>query len=300
MRLVAPRRKPRPSRLWKASTRGLGLGFRRGTAVAVLLLHAACNQQPKQTAAAPSSADASASSRAAFGLPGGQVGLWEVAAVNGRAVPPEHHPIYLLNGSSGGEAQSQCIPYAFVWPGHERNPAPPRPAKPGPAPVVCARGLTPVEKALGPALASVQRIGAADGAMLFLEGEHGSVTLRRPAEPALNPFGNSPGPGPTVMWGEWRVAAVNGRAPDTAMTLLFFRERLELVSGCVTIGRLVEQLGPSLSLSADPGVTTRCERMTSPDELAAERILAGDLRLEGAQPRRRTLSGPAGSITLVR
>ena len=59
-------------------------------------------------------------------------------------------------------------------------------------------------------------------------------------------------------------------------------------------------MGPDLTLSPDPGIFTRCERMTTPDEQAAERTLAGKLRLTGSDPRRRTLTGPAGSLTLVR
>ena len=76
--------------------------------------------------------------------------------------------------------------------------------------------------------------------------------------------------------------------------------RVELLSGCVGIGQLVEPAKEGFAFLPDPGLRTTCERMTSPDEESAERILAGTLRLTEAQPRRRTLSGPAGSITLVR
>lgn len=215
-------------------------------------------------------------------------------------MPADHHPIYLLNGRSGGEAQSQCIPFGFQWPEHQRLPVPPRASGTSPPMVVCARGLTPTEQALGPALATARESSRPSPGRLDVAGAQGRVTLRRPEAPVLNPFGNTPGPGPYVMWGEWQVAALNGKAPDTTMTLLFFRQRLELVSGCVAFGRYVEQIGPDLTLAPDPGVATTCERMMTPDEQAAERILAGTLQLTSSEPRRRTLAGPGGNLTLVR
>lgn len=228
------------------------------------------------------------------------LGAWQVMAINGRELDQAHHPIYLLNGRSGGEAQSQCLPFAFNWPGHARQLSASKQPGSGPVQPICARGWTPQEEALGPALATARRFVLKGSSRVLASGEKGQLVLARPADPILNPAQNVPSPSPTQMWGEWRVEALNGRAPSSPMTLLFFRQRLELISGCVAIGRLVEQLGSDFTMTPDAGVLTTCERMTSPDEQAAERILAGTLRLMEAGPRRRTLAGRGGSITLTR
>ena len=40
--------------------------------------------------------------------------------------------------------------------------------------------------------------------------------IERPRVPVINPHANVPGPGGWLMWGEWRVASIDGSAPSAA------------------------------------------------------------------------------------
>jgi hypothetical protein len=267
------------------------------------MLLAACRPVPQQASPAASPAPSAISADTA--LPTQErlrLGQWQVEALDGWPLPGEHHPIHLLVGRSGGEGQSQCIPLGFNWPGMDRPlafaPAP-QPREGRPTQFICTRGLTPIEQRLEPILATAQDFTVEGDGSLTVTSPRGSLRLRRPSEPVLNPQGQT-SIDPALMWGAWQVAALDDRVPSAPMHLLVFRQRLELISGCVGIGRLLERTGPDLLLTTDPGLRTTCERMTSPDERAAERILSGPVRVILSEPRRRVLRGTGGSITLVR
>ena len=267
--------------------------------VAVLLLagcapaaqqEAPAEQQKSQSSAQPSAAGEPVSPEQLFGQ-------WRLVEMPG---VPQDQPleIHLLIGRYGIEAVSQCITFRKILPGVV-FPDPPNPHPDQPEPV-CARMLSPIEQKFGPMLAaatSMERLG--EGRAL-LRGAKGDLVIARNEEPVLNPLQNVPGPGPFLLWGEWRIAAIDGSAPDTPMSLLFFKNRLEFGSGCVHFGRYIEQQGAELRLSPDPTVTTICERMTSPAEEAAERIWSGTVRIAESSPRRRLLRGAEGTILLGR
>lgn len=218
-------------------------------------------------------------------------GQWQVRDLNGTR-PGE---IHVLIGRASVEAVSQCIPFGFLLPQH------PPPKSTGPTTdLVCARMPTPHEQAFGRAAAAISHTELLPDGTLLLTGQGVRMLLDRPREPVLNPFQNTPGPGPSLMWGEWRVAAIDGKAPSTPMQIAFFRRRLELNSGCVWIGRRMEQEGTALRLSADLNVTTICERMTSAEEDAAKRILSGTVTIAQSTPRRRLLRGSGGTILIER
>ena len=223
-------------------------------------------------------------------------GQWRLVDMPGR--PPDYpHEIHLLIGRYMIEAVSQCIPFGKMLPGAVAGPA--RPNGDGSL-LICARMMSPTEQSFGRTLAAADTIEKLLDGRLQLRGRAGTLVLARNAEPVLNPFQNTPGPGPHLMWGEWRVAAINGKRPSSPMTMLFFKERLEVGSGCVHFGRRIEQEGATLRLSPDSTITTVCERMTSADESLAGRILSGTVSIARSTPRQRLLSGKSGSILLVR
>ena len=266
-----------------------------------MLVLAACTQAPAPAPAEDRQRGASAPAAQSAAQPVGHeelFGQWHLVEMPGVA-PGQQLNIHLLVGRYGIEAVSQCITFGKVLPGAVLPEPPPR-REAAPAPVVCLRTHTPVERTFGPMLAAVQSFERLADGRVALRGARGDLVIERTARPVLNPLQNSPGPGPHLMWGEWRIAAIDGSPPPDPMTMLFFRNRLEVGSGCVHFGRYFEQEGPTLRLSPDPTVTTICERMTSPAEDAVERILAGKLEIVSSTPTRRLLRGAGGTLLLER
>lgn len=274
----------------------------RGVSLLAAMLLAACTPgTPDQEPAASFVNDKPAQPQVPGARPASHeemFGQWRLTDMPGP--PPDYpHDIHIVIGSYAIEAVSQCIPFGKLLPGAVVGP---RPAPPGghPAPVICARMPSPAERRFGRTLAAVDTFEMLPDGRLRLRGDAGDLLFGRNHQPVLNPFQNTPGPGPHLMWGEWRVAALNGKPPSSAMTMLFFKERLELDSGCVNFGRRFEQEGAILRLSPDPNVAAICERMTSRDEQAADRMLSGVIAIIRSTARQRLLSGREGTILLER
>jgi hypothetical protein len=225
-------------------------------------------------------------------------GQWQLVALTGVAVP-DHPKVHLLIGYDRIEAFSQCIPFNFSisleqgratiatqrWPGG-----------------VCARAQSPLENAFPAAMEGIRRVDRRRGDRIAFVGDEGEILLERPQPPPDNPFYNEPKPPPWLMWGMWRVAAVDGRPlqADGPIELLFFTRGIEARSGCVWMRWAFEQDWARLAITPEPWPHPICERTLSPAERAVRAILAGEVRMEGSTAAERVLIGEAGRVLLRR
>ncbi|HWT14102.1 MAG TPA: hypothetical protein VN231_15220 [Allosphingosinicella sp.] len=230
--------------------------------------------------------------------PAEMFGQWRLAELTG--VPPAEAPgLHVLIGEHRIEARSQCIPFAFTL--ALENGAATVSEQPWGAPV-CARGRTPVEAAFPAVMTAARRIERRPGGRLAFVGARGEAVFERPQAPVANPFAEVPGPVPWLMWGEWRVEAIDG-APLPAgqpIRLLFYAREIEARSGCVAMGWSYGQDGANLTVGRESWPHPVCERSRSPAERALEAIMAGEVRIGRASPNERLLVGGQGTLLLRR
>lgn len=273
---------------------------------------AACGQAPAPTPA-PSSmsvptqvpAPSHASAKQPEHPAGDLFGEWQVASLQSPLLDAsdpalgDPHQVAMLFGVRGIEAASQCMPYLFE---HRRVGEQIKiVGKAWPEPV-CMRMPLPYEELFGGIVQGATRATQTALGHVRLAGSAGMVTLRRPEDGRMpNPFGNSPAPGSRLLWGHFRVVEVGGVKPSVQepMDVAVARWWIEARSGCLPFRWKVVRVDVNLTLNADwpDGV---CERAQSPAEQALERVMPGVRRFDWIAPYRVRLSGPAGSVTLVR
>jgi|GEM_PF-6538961 len=225
-------------------------------------------------------------------------GQWRLVSLTGADIAGEHR-IHVLIGRMGIEAVSQCVPFTLPLP-FPTSPSPRRRAT-DPPEAVCARGLSPTEQAFPQVIQAAERVERRPEGRIAFVGRRGEAVLERPPEPVTNPFGNAPGPGPWVMWGEWRVAEIGGRPVAGEPIRLLFRHRtVEAMSGCVAMLWRLGQQGARLGFERETWVGGVCERMPRPEETALESVLSGELAIVRSTATERLLSGPGGSVLLRR
>ena len=231
----------------------------------------------------------------AFATPSGLFGQWRVESLSGTELG-QSPPIHLLVGHDRIEATSQCVPFAFSIAFHDGSIRVRAESWPGP---VCARGLLPSEQAFPRILAAARRLEPRPGGRLAFVGTAGEAVIARPAEPVANPFGNEPAPEPLLLWGEWRLERVGAVPAEAPIRLVFMHHQVDALSGCVVLRWRLEGWGAAVRLERDSNLVS-CERSLSADEQALVDILDGEVRVEAPDPRRRRLTGRAGTIVLQR
>jgi len=273
--------------------------------LAAFLLLSACAPAAVEDDAAPSapvSGEAPRQAEPANDAPirsGELFGQWQLASLSGfeRLPGPQ---ISILIGHNNVQAQSQCIVFLFRLPGQPEEP----PTAAG-APVIpppCARPLSPVEARFSAVVNPVRRVERR-GERIALIGDEGEAVIERPQSAPTNPQANVPGPGAWLMWGEWRVASIDGRAPSAAhpIQLLFRTVRIEAQSGCVPMLWDFTQDQDTLTVIHVPVRHGVCERMSLPEEEALQRIFgAGTVRITHSTPTERHLASRAGTLVLRR
>lgn len=164
---------------------------------------------------------------------------------------------------------------------------------PAPAPVVCARTLTPAERKLGPLLLAAHNVERQPDGTVLISGPAGSLAVRRPAGPLANPRGEAPAPRLPPLIGAWRFVSIAGRpvVPGQQMELLLRPRAMEWRSGCVSEVRALDYRSERL-IPGEQDPFPVCERGRSEAEQAASRLFAGPvtprmrqdggLRLEGS------------------
>lgn len=279
-----------------------------GAALAALLVVGACNPPTQSPSTPVASEPASAAIDGRQDLPDEQrspdlFGAWlvEMVAAPGPLRMGESGDTVLLVGVHQLELLSQCITigpfdYGRVM-GRIRvrqqavQPLPPQ-ASPAPAPVVCARTLTPAERKLGPLLLAAREVRRQEDGSVSISGSAGSLILRRPSGPLVNPRGEVPAPRVPPLIGAWRFVSIGGRPVPFAdrMELLLRPHRLEWRSGCVSQAKeLRVEAGRLIPGEEDPFPI--CERGRSEAELAAERLFAGPVAARMGEDGRLRLEG---------
>ena len=240
----------------------------------------------------------------AAGAAGDLFGEWQVTSLETPLLSPQERRIgdpgriALLIGVRGIEASSQCVPYLFE---HGRDGERIRITEQHWPEPVCARGLAPYERAFPRVLAGATRIEQTRS-QIRLSGTAGSVTLERPAGGIVaNPFGNQPAPGGELLWGHYRVVEIGGVAPppDVPIDVALGRIWIEARSGCLPFRWRWIRAGSGWEVRED-WPDPRCGQGHSEAEQAFERTMRAVRRLDWVAPYRLRLSGPAGSVTLVR
>jgi hypothetical protein len=160
-----------------------------------------------------------------------------------------------------------------------------------PAPVQCARALTPDEARIAPLLRSAREVSVRGG-IVSLTGPAGRLIIRRPSGALSNPRGEVPAPQTPPLLGAWRFVAVNGRTvlEGARMELLLRPHWLEWRSGCVSeVRELRIERGLLVPGASDPFPV--CERGRSEAELGLERLFAGRVASRMERNGRLTLQG---------
>ena len=216
----------------------------------------------------------------------------------------------LLLGNRQLEILSQCVtigPFDYgrtVGGGISvRQPGPQPQSKAaglGPAPVQCARALSPDEQALPRVLLAARKVTPTAGGRATLSGPGGSLVIRRPSGPLSNPRRQVPPPRLPSALGAWRVLSIDGRSLGAAeqIELLLRPHWIEWRSGCVNEARILGRGGDGLM----PGETDPfpvCERGRSPAELAMERLTAGAIATRMTPAGLLTLTGSGVTVELV-
>ena len=231
-------------------------------------------------------------------------GTWliETVAKSGAGPRERYSDMILLVGNRQLEVLSQCVtigPFDYartagggiVISQPEVRPRPPS-AAPAPAPVQCARALSPAEQALAPILLAARTVTPGRGGTVALAGQAGTVAMRRPAGALANPRGQAPPPRTPPLLGTWQLVALDGRPliADERIELLLRPGRIEWRSGCVNETRTLSRDRDSLILGeVDPFPV--CERGRSPAERALETLLSAALKARTSADGRLTLQG---------
>ena len=226
-------------------------------------------------------------------------GAWLVQAVSTpeAALQDRSWDMVLLVGVRQLELLSQCVtigPFDYgrtVGGGIavRQSSVAPRPGPAAPAPVQCARTLSPAERAIPPILLASSEVRRRSDGSVVLSGGAGALTVRRPSGALRNPRGASPPPRVPPALGAWRFVKVDGRtiAPAHTMELLLRPKHLEWRSGCVSEVKTLGREADTLVLS-DSDAFPVCERGRSEAERLAERLFSGKVAFRmGAEGRLR-------------
>lgn len=217
-------------------------------------------------------------------------GAWVVETVgsSGEAASASGWDQVLLVGSRQLEIISQCVtigPFGYgrtvgggIAVGQSEVQPAPRGAPGLPAPVKCARTLTPAERELGPLLLAAREVTPTGNGTITLSGPRGSLTARRPSGALNNPRGEAPPPSVPPLLGAWQFVSIEGRPLPSAarMEMLLTPNRIEWRSGCVNEARELRR-GRDVLLPGKVDPFPVCERGRSPSERAAERLFAGSI-----------------------
>lgn len=206
----------------------------------------------------------------------------------------------MLFGVRGIEAASQCMPYLFE---HRRigeqievvGKAWPEP--------VCTRMPLPYEGVFSGIVQGATRATQTASGHVRLAGSAGMVTLRPPDGGTIaNPFGNTPAPGPRLLWGHFRVVEVGGikPTPNEPIDVAVARWWIEARSGCLPFRWGAVRVDASLTLRREQVPGSTCDKGLGAAEQALELVMPGVQRFDWIAPYRVRLSGRTGSVTLVR
>lgn len=267
------------------------------SAVILIGTLAACGEAPAPGSAPSHQVDQTA---------GDLFGEWQVAALESPKLdassPRLRDPrrVAVLVGVQGIEASSQCVPYLFE---HRRMGGRLEVSGTGRPQGGCARALVPYEEVFAGLVEGVTSIDSAAPSRVRLSGPAGTVTLRRPDGGAVaNPFGHTSGFGPELRWGHFRVVDAGGvKGPyEHPIDVALGRSWIEARSGCLPFRWRVLHSSPGSTLRREQVLGSTCDRGLSAPEQALERIMPAVRNIELVAPYRVRLSGPAGSVTLVR
>lgn len=261
---------------------------------------AACSEAPEP---GPSAVSGRQAERPAGDL----FGEWQVAALdspNFDASSPQFgdpRRVAMLIGVRGIEAASQCVPYLFEHRrmGEQRIEV----SGIGRPEGGCARGLRPYEEVFAGLVEGVTRIDQPAPGRIRLSGPAGTLQLRRPDGGAVaNPFGHTSGFGPALRWGHFRVVEAGGiePPPERPIDVALGRSWIEARSGCLAFRWAMPRSGPAFALWREQVTGESCREEGGASELALERAMPAVRSLELIAPYRMRLSGPSGSVTLVR
>lgn len=230
-------------------------------------------------------------------------GAWIVRQVTNSqpAAQSESWDTILLIGLDQLEVLSQCItigPFDYdrtVGGGISvrQSPVVPR-ASPAnlPAPVKCARMLSPAEATLGPLLLAAREVRANADGTIAISGPAGTLVAHRPAGALRNPHGNMPPPRLPPLLGAWRFVAIDGRVlpPNERMELLLRPNRIEWRSGCIREAR--ERAGGETRLIPGGAIPASvCERMETASESAVGRLIGNPMIARMSQDGKLQLQG---------
>jgi hypothetical protein len=228
-------------------------------------------------------------------------GQWRLAALTGHDLEAsQHHPIYLVGLVGRLDLTSQCVPFFFRYQFDETSIVM-RDGYPPGAPV-CARGLSPIETDLPKIILAAKRAEQRGENAFALIGPAGEAVFVKPAAPVTNPFGNNPDPDEWLLWGEWRVTAVNGKAAEgEPIDVAIGYERIEAYGAGASIGFTYRQELPDLITVDETGMELPVVQPgLSATKTALRAALRGSLTIGGDGPNKRILRGVHGEIELQR
>ena len=213
-------------------------------------------------------------------------GAWRVESVAApdRRIHYDSMPMLLLVGNRELQILSQCItigPFDYARTpggGIAISQAVVTPRPPGsdvaPAPVQCARALSPAEGTLGPLLLTARTVKPeADGGVV-VAGSAGAMTIRRLGV-LPNPGGEAPPPRVPPLLGAWRVLVIDGRRLNEysqRMELLLRPAHIEWRSGCINSTKTLTLDGATL-IPGEAEPFPVCERGRTEAEDAMSRLL---------------------------
>ena len=228
-------------------------------------------------------------------------GQWQVVSVAGRA--PEYHEALLLFGEDWWHMQSQCIwadgdfavagerlDFASIERRFAGLPEDYRPLE-----AMCARGLSPTEEELPRILSGSKSWRISDDRLTVGEGAAQLVAERLPA-PVVNPMGYTEWD-PSLVWGRWRVASVDGQPVEDA-ELVRTARRMSLRTGCAYYQwiMVVDDGGMRQRPMRRVPFASGCD---AGNDRLAEAVEAAD-RYEAVGTQGRLMRGPQGAVTLER
>jgi hypothetical protein len=277
--------------MWKMFILSLGLAL------------LACSPAPAPAPAREKPEIAPARPAAALTHAPNTLGLWQLESLSGLddVARSNGYPVYLAVMQERLFIASQCVPFFFrATPA--RGGVRVSDAMPSPTPAICARTLSPVEALLPQVFLAANGMKLRAPDRLAVSGPNGEAVFVRPANPVINPFGNSPEPAPTILFGDWRVLSINGQAVEgqEPIWLVFGFGRMEVFSGCVVMARSMLLRTDRILFGPAQLDAPVCERGYSDLERALADGLSGDMAITASGPTGLRLSGQQGVIELGR